>query len=530
MTRTPRNNPTPTPPTSRDGIDAWLDVLTSMLALPPSQRAQVRDELEDHLRSRVDDLLIAGSPEPEAVRTAIAELGETAQLARHITSANHTPKSFRRFAMNATFFVLAGSILTASVSMMMPNAPQQTVQPHRDAADTAQIEQAQKFKRSVVFDINEVPFGKLISQVVTAFGLEQSSTDAFTEQWLEGMSFAGSVSMQGEYTLDEAIEHIRTRLRRELPNTKLVLQGQQLKLLTVDEYKRSLVQIKAYPMPTWAESDKEQRSFAFSIEQLLIAKHDLEYTTIQPVNATLVVAAPPEVHAEINNMAAQLKVLAEEMRANNNARREQQRAAKERQLKALEREYEMAKAVYIEAQRKLGMLRSERQQLDSQRNLEILELERPTREEHKKVNAVYAPKMDLLDQRISEFHFEVEEAKARFERLQSILIDAEADLILSGLNNPISADTTQDRTTSSPVIYIAGPGGVRSGTYHLPESGKLTLSRFLTSANAHDAIGNVTLERDGNTRLIGTTTAVLSGEIEPITLLPDDRIVISAAD
>ncbi|MEX0876960.1 MAG: permease prefix domain 1-containing protein [Phycisphaerales bacterium] len=131
MTHLSKDNPNPEPPVSRDGpaphdgVDSWLDVLTSMLSLPASQRAQVRDELEDHLRSRVDDLLIAGKPEPEAIRTAIAELGETAQLARHITSANRTPKSFRRFAMNATFFVLAGSILTAGVSMMMPSAPQQ---------------------------------------------------------------------------------------------------------------------------------------------------------------------------------------------------------------------------------------------------------------------------------------------------------------------------------------------------------------------------------------------------------------------
>ena len=56
-----RSSRAPNPlPSSRDAIDSWLDVLVSMLNLPGSQRDQVRDELEDHLRSRVDDLLIMG--------------------------------------------------------------------------------------------------------------------------------------------------------------------------------------------------------------------------------------------------------------------------------------------------------------------------------------------------------------------------------------------------------------------------------------------------------------------------------------
>ncbi|MCR9077305.1 MAG: permease prefix domain 1-containing protein, partial [bacterium] len=97
------------PPSNRDAIESWLDVLVSMLNLPSSQRDQVRDELEDHLRSRVDDLLIMGKPEPEAIQAAIHELGETAELAKLISTASRTRTPFRRFAMNATFFVLAGS-------------------------------------------------------------------------------------------------------------------------------------------------------------------------------------------------------------------------------------------------------------------------------------------------------------------------------------------------------------------------------------------------------------------------------------
>ena len=93
-------------PSNRDSIASWLDVLTSMLSLPEGQREQVRDELEDHLRSRVDDLLITGTPEPEAIRIAVAELGETAELAKLISHA-HTRSNPRRRMMNIALITAA---------------------------------------------------------------------------------------------------------------------------------------------------------------------------------------------------------------------------------------------------------------------------------------------------------------------------------------------------------------------------------------------------------------------------------------
>ena len=97
-------------PSSRDAIADWLDVLERMLALPQGARRAIRAELEDHLRSRVDDLTITGLSEPEAVRAAVSELGETAALARRFKDAGRNRT--RRLWMHALAFTLVGGALT----------------------------------------------------------------------------------------------------------------------------------------------------------------------------------------------------------------------------------------------------------------------------------------------------------------------------------------------------------------------------------------------------------------------------------
>ncbi len=108
----------PVKPSSRDPIAQWLDVFTSLLALPAGESERIRDELEDHLRTRVDDLLILGMSEPEAVQKAVTELGETAQLARNFKAVR--THSRRRIAMHTALFAAAGLALTVSVAGFLP--------------------------------------------------------------------------------------------------------------------------------------------------------------------------------------------------------------------------------------------------------------------------------------------------------------------------------------------------------------------------------------------------------------------------
>jgi hypothetical protein len=111
----------PVIPSAPDPVDAWLDVLVAMLSIPKADRQRVRDELEDHLRSRIDDLLIHGLTEPQALQKAVAELGETADLARQLSHA-HKPPRTRRYAMHALIIALAGTVVALGVNTMRPQA------------------------------------------------------------------------------------------------------------------------------------------------------------------------------------------------------------------------------------------------------------------------------------------------------------------------------------------------------------------------------------------------------------------------
>jgi hypothetical protein len=94
------------PPEGRS-ISAWLDVLERIIRLPEPVRRDLRQELETHLNDRIRDLFIGGRAESEAVATAIAELGDAAELARGLESARRT--ATRRLLMQLS---TAGAALT----------------------------------------------------------------------------------------------------------------------------------------------------------------------------------------------------------------------------------------------------------------------------------------------------------------------------------------------------------------------------------------------------------------------------------
>jgi len=96
-----------------DPIDAWLTLLTSMLRMPESRASEIRDELEDHLRTRVRDQLVAGEDEHVAVRRAIDEVGEASAVAHQFRSAARTP--IRRLVMNLSIIAVSAAALGLSV-------------------------------------------------------------------------------------------------------------------------------------------------------------------------------------------------------------------------------------------------------------------------------------------------------------------------------------------------------------------------------------------------------------------------------
>ena len=102
-----------------DSVSSWLDMLTRML--PARQGAEVREELESHVRERVRDLVLAGTEEAAATRTAIAELGDAAAVAQRFREAARTP--FRRLAMNLAVLGVAGAALITSVVAVRGTGP-----------------------------------------------------------------------------------------------------------------------------------------------------------------------------------------------------------------------------------------------------------------------------------------------------------------------------------------------------------------------------------------------------------------------
>ena len=77
MTTTSPTTSDPVASSRRDPISDWLDVFMRLLELKPSESRAVRDELEDHLRSRVDDLIITGASSATSWRTTSAHAWTT---------------------------------------------------------------------------------------------------------------------------------------------------------------------------------------------------------------------------------------------------------------------------------------------------------------------------------------------------------------------------------------------------------------------------------------------------------------------
>ncbi|MEL6798149.1 MAG: permease prefix domain 1-containing protein, partial [Planctomycetota bacterium] len=117
--------PDPITSSARDPIDRWLDVFVRLLRVPKQDAQRIRDELEDHLRARVDDLMVTGQSEPEAVRLAVAELGETAELARQFQTA---AKPHRRRTMLAASTLVSAGLMVSAVMLTQQAVPPSTVQ------------------------------------------------------------------------------------------------------------------------------------------------------------------------------------------------------------------------------------------------------------------------------------------------------------------------------------------------------------------------------------------------------------------
>ena len=103
-------------------IESWLVVFGRLLQLPDATKQAIHDELDQHLRERVRDLVLTGKNETEALRLAIDELGSAAELAQRFKTANRP--GLRRLIMHTTIIGIgAASLVTAGMFVSSTQRP-----------------------------------------------------------------------------------------------------------------------------------------------------------------------------------------------------------------------------------------------------------------------------------------------------------------------------------------------------------------------------------------------------------------------
>ncbi|MDP1561099.1 MAG: permease prefix domain 1-containing protein [Pirellulaceae bacterium] len=94
-------------------FEHYLTLLGSMLRLRPEQRAEIAEELQQHLDERLVDLQAAGLSRDEAIQQALAEFGDAAGLAAQFSSVSR--RRYRRWMMRAA----TASVTSAFMVLML---------------------------------------------------------------------------------------------------------------------------------------------------------------------------------------------------------------------------------------------------------------------------------------------------------------------------------------------------------------------------------------------------------------------------
>src|SRR5438445_3393934 len=97
-------------------FELYLSLLSRFLRLKTPQRAEIADELRDHLEARLEELAAQGMARDQAIKAALEEFGDAAELAHHFTHAAHIRN--RRLIMRFTF----GTALALAFALVVATA------------------------------------------------------------------------------------------------------------------------------------------------------------------------------------------------------------------------------------------------------------------------------------------------------------------------------------------------------------------------------------------------------------------------
>lgn len=535
MTRT-RRKPDPVRPSATDPVDAWLDVLVSMLSIPKTDRQRVRDELEDHLRSRIDDLLIHGLTEPQALEKAVAELGETADLARQLSHAHRLPRT-RRFAMHTLLIALTGTVVALGVNTIRPKAVAPVTADNQAVLSDAP---GQHEPRSDLLAVSiPVPPGgqlntlelleRLAAQANLELEIDRPAIDEFDPGWLWHVfsyphSHGGSTTLASLMTMESDVQPLTHNPNRivvsETAGTLLVttVRGMDIRSTSRSVYPLARFAENAPDPQMGAEAeaayDRLMRAVTEHVSPMDWKDNGGDLATITVLGSSMIVTAPSRIHEQIDALLSDLheqSIIQRMERERSDAdRRRHEIQANERLVARLKDEYEHASAIYLEAVREISRLQAER-------NAKLVESSTASETDDKLAIA-----LGQIDSEIRAKELQSEEQMTRMRYLRSRLIAGEYEHLFSGL------PTSHQPPVALPPEAFRIEGAVnRPGDYKAPATGTMTLKRFIDAAGGVNAsISRIHIQRDGE--LFLTVEGEYLAEQGDIAIRPGDRVTVLA--
>ncbi|MCG3129063.1 MAG: hypothetical protein CHACPFDD_03972 [Phycisphaerae bacterium] len=100
-------------------FEPYLNLLTRFLRLNAGQREEIRRELRAHLEEAIEDAIARGVPRDEAIREALDDFGDAAELAARFRSVGQQ----KRWIMKGTLAAACVSLAALGVNFLWPSAP-----------------------------------------------------------------------------------------------------------------------------------------------------------------------------------------------------------------------------------------------------------------------------------------------------------------------------------------------------------------------------------------------------------------------
>jgi hypothetical protein len=216
---------------------------------------------------------------------------------------------------------------------------------------------------------------------------------------------------------------------------KLTCTDDKILFQSYDEYQRGRIVNMIYAAPSWIGGTTERYNYAESLEELLKVKHDLTYASIQVVDQAIIVAAPPEIHAELGKLAAELDAIIKERRAQQSDEWQAEQArmmklAEQREsdfqlaVDRLQKELDTARTDLLVIKQKVRVVENK---IQSARN--VFRSDNSDDAERSISDADLASHYAMLD----ELKLEQDEAQERYAYLRDRLLNSQYEQLFNGL-------------------------------------------------------------------------------------------------